>query len=94
MDIKINYNILYPALGIFIVVVFFFVLNTPHFQFRAQGIVEDVRPDGITLRTSKGESVQLETTGFEVGESVDVIVYKRRLTGHISYRFFEIERIR
>jgi len=70
-----------------------YIANAPEYVKSVEGVVISTDETGINIQSKNGEIVHLDIFKYTVGQEVDVMVYKRWLTGEVSYRSLEMTQL-
>jgi len=70
-----------------------FIANAPKLIQTVEGKVISTDKTGINVKSKNGEVVHLDTFEYSVDQEVDVMVYKRGLTGTVSYRSLKMTQL-
>ena len=82
------------SLGILVSgVVAYIVLTTTNPAGAIKGKVVSKNPDEIIVEKSDGSTVILPIPYFDVGDQVNILVYKNDFTGITEYRYFTVHEV-
>ena len=54
-----------------------------------KGVVIEKSDEAIKVRETEGSEIQLPLTDFNVGEQVNIAIYKNKLFNQTEYRYFK-----
>lgn len=58
---------------------------------RIEGIVVAKTNSTITIKKSDGTEEEIPDADLRIGENVNILIYKTKLTGKIEYRYFKVK---
>jgi hypothetical protein len=88
--LKMTIHVLIAGFVLFNVI---YIANAPKYVKRVEGVVISTDETGINVQPKNGEIIHLDIFKYSVGQEVDVMVYKRGLTGKVSYRSLEMTQL-